>query len=93
VHIFQIKRDQMLPLTLAEAWTFACDPRNMGAITPDWLCFDIRSEVPPCMYPGFIIESWIKALTGLREIIQNMVTVLSDNDQIVLFTRVLAWPH
>jgi len=65
VQLFQIKQVQVLPIALAEAWTFFCDPRNLGAITPDWLCFDIRSEVPPCMYPGLIIEYRIKALAGL----------------------------
>lgn len=65
VQIFQIKQVQVLPIPLADAWTFFCDPRNLGAITPDWLCFDIRSEVPPCMYPGCIIEYRIKALAGL----------------------------
>lgn len=65
MQLFQIKQVQVLPIALAEAWTFFCDPRNLGAITPDWLCFDIRSEVPPCMYPGLIIEYRIKALAGL----------------------------
>lgn len=62
---FQIKQVQVLPRALAEAWTFFCDPRNLGAITPDGLCFDIRSEVPPCMYLGRISEYRIKALAGL----------------------------
>ena len=65
MRIFQIKQIQVLPIQLAEAWTFFCDPRNLGAITPDWLCFDIRSEAPPCMYPGLIIEYRIKAFAGL----------------------------
>ena len=65
MRIFQIKQIQMLPIALSEAWAFFCDPRNLGAITPDWLCFYIRSEVPPCMYPGLIIEYRIKALTSL----------------------------
>ncbi|BAH77664.1 hypothetical protein DMR_41730 [Solidesulfovibrio magneticus RS-1] len=60
-----IKQVQVLPITIVEAWTFFCDPRNLSAITPDWLCFDIRSEVPTCMYPGLIIEYRIKAFAGL----------------------------
>ena len=65
MRVFQIKQVQVLPIALAEAWTFFCDPRNLGTITPDWLCFDIRSEAPPYMYPGCIIEYRIRALAGL----------------------------
>jgi hypothetical protein len=52
-------------MVLSGAWTFFCDPRNLGAITPGRLSFDIFSEVPPYMYPGFVIKYRIKAIAGL----------------------------
>jgi hypothetical protein len=30
VQIYQIKQVQVLPIVLCEAWTFFCDPRNLG---------------------------------------------------------------
>ena len=51
MQLFQIKQVQVLLIPLAEAWNFFCDPRNLGAITPDWLCFDIRKCIFREIFP------------------------------------------
>lgn len=39
--IYNIKRVQVLPLTLAEAWDFFSTPRNLAKITPAYMKFKI----------------------------------------------------
>jgi ligand-binding SRPBCC domain-containing protein len=41
MRIYQIKRTQILPLTLEEAWNFFSSPENLGRITPSHIRFHI----------------------------------------------------
>ncbi len=60
MRIHRFERSQFLPLPLAEAWEFFCDPRNLPLITPPSLAFRITSEVPQRMHPGMIVTYRIK---------------------------------
>ena len=53
--IYTLQAEQLLPVSIAEAWEFFSDPRNLSVITPPELGFRITSELPPSMYAGMII--------------------------------------
>ncbi|GIV37804.1 MAG: hypothetical protein KatS3mg032_2183 [Cyclobacteriaceae bacterium] len=77
--IYNLKRTQILPLTLAEAWTFFSDPRNLAIITPEYMGFKILyiSGHGP-MYPGQIIRYQVQ---GIRGITMHWVTEITHVNQ------------
>ncbi len=62
-HIF--KRQQILPITINEAWDFFSDPRNLCKITPKSMDFKIISDVPRQIHEGLEVEYRVKPLLGI----------------------------
>lgn len=62
----RLERQQTIPATLPEAWSFFCRPDNLAAITPPWLGFKVTSAPQEEMYAGMIITYTINPLFGLR---------------------------
>ena len=58
-------RTQIVPMTLEKCWAFFSDPRNLEKITPPELQFRVRSELPPKIYPGLMIQYTVSPLFGL----------------------------
>jgi ligand-binding SRPBCC domain-containing protein len=54
--IYQLYREQVIATDLETAWDFMSSPKNLDAITPDDLSFEIITEVPEVMYNGLLIE-------------------------------------
>ncbi|MFK7979377.1 MAG: hypothetical protein AB8G86_05320 [Saprospiraceae bacterium] len=63
--MYQLKRIQKLPISVAKAWDFFSSPKNLATITPDELGFRIKSELPEKMYPGMFIQYTVKPLLGI----------------------------
>ncbi len=63
--VYQIKTSQVLPISLSTAWEFFSDPRNLSKITPEWLDFEILTELPRKMYAGMIIVYKIRPILNL----------------------------
>ena len=63
--MYQLKRIQKLPISVAKAWDFFSSPKNLATITPDELGFKIKSELPEKMYPGMFIQYTVKPLLGI----------------------------
>ncbi len=63
--VYRLKYIQTLPIDIEEAWGFFSNPANLCRITPEWLCFDIKSRDTDEMYPKMIIEYVIKAVAGI----------------------------
>lgn len=72
------RQEQLLPISLEEAWNFFSNPSNLNSITPDDMVFEITSEIPEVMYEGMIITyrikpilnipfTWITEITNIRE--------------------------
>lgn len=61
----RLTRSQFLPITLEQAWPFFSTPRNLEAITPDFLNFRVTSPVPDDIYSGLIITYKIAAVGGI----------------------------
>lgn len=76
--VHTLRRTQIVPASLDACWSFFSDPRNLEKITPPSLDFDVRSEVPPKIYPGLMISyrvrplfhvpvSWLTEITHVEE--------------------------
>ncbi len=64
--LHQLEIRQILQADLREIWSFFQSPLNLRAITPEWLDFQVVSDVPQDMHPGLIIEYRVRPLAGLR---------------------------
>ena len=63
--IHKLEVEQMLPISLDEAWGFFSSPRNLDLITPDDMSFEIISGAEDKAYAGQIITYKIKPLLNL----------------------------
>lgn len=50
---------------MATCWDFFSSPKNLKTITPDYMGFDVRTELPDKMYEGLMIEYRITPLLGI----------------------------
>ena len=73
-----LKREQFLPISLAEAWEFFSSPANLNDITPEDMSFEILTKLPPRMYEGMMIMynvrpvmnipmTWVTEITHIHE--------------------------
>jgi ligand-binding SRPBCC domain-containing protein len=63
--VHTLEREQIIHASLATAWEFFSNPRNLAKITPNSLGFRILSELPPKMYPGMMIRYRVSPLLGI----------------------------
>lgn len=50
---------------ITTAWDYFSSPGNLAEITPDWLNFQILSDIPDKMYGGLIVQYNIYPFLGL----------------------------
>lgn len=62
----QLKRKVILKQSLEEAWNFFSNPKNLKVITPDYMGFDITSDLEAEMYEGMIITYKVTPLLGIK---------------------------
>ena len=63
--LHRLERTQVLPIPLADAWSFFSDPRNLTLITPPDLGFAITSPVPERTHPGLVITYTVTPFLGV----------------------------
>jgi ligand-binding SRPBCC domain-containing protein len=61
-----LKQEQFLPISIEEAWEFFASPKNLNAVTPKDLSFEITSVLPDKMYEGLIITYRIKPMLNIK---------------------------
>ncbi len=66
-HPVVLRREQFLPLSLDEAWSFFSTPKNLAQITPDYMAFEVKTpdEELEDMYAGQVITYTVKPLVGI----------------------------
>ena len=65
--VYHIKRVQVIPIDISRAWEFFSDARNLAAITPASMHFNIiSSHHGEKMYGGQLIEYTLKPLPWLK---------------------------
>lgn len=62
----KLEQEQFLPISREEAWEFFSHPKNLDAITPDDLGFEITSSLEERMYEGQIITYRIEIFPGIH---------------------------
>jgi len=75
---YQFRRQQFFHQPKEVLWDFISNPKNLQKITPEYMGFDITSEVPDEMYEGMIISykvspilriktTWVTEITHVKE--------------------------
>jgi ligand-binding SRPBCC domain-containing protein len=72
--IYTLETEQILPISVGEAWEFFSSPKNLQKITPSHMGFEITSGDPDQMYPGQIITYSIGLFPGIKS---NWVTEIT----------------
>lgn len=63
--MYQLKREQTIPVSIEKAWDFFSSPRNLEVITPKEMGFVIKTELPEKMYSGLLIDYSVRPILGI----------------------------
>ena len=74
-----LKQEQLLPISLSEAWAFFATPRNLNDVTPKNMVFQITSELPDKMYAGLFITYRLKPLFNIPLRWVTEITHIEEN--------------
>ena len=94
--IYKLERIQKIPCILDKAWDFFSSPANLKTITPDYLGFEITSELVPKMYPGQIITYKVRPVLGIAMNWMTEITQVEDKKYFVDEQRIgpySIWHH
>jgi ligand-binding SRPBCC domain-containing protein len=79
MRIHQIKKTQILPISLDEAWDFFSTPLNLNEITPENMSFEILTDLRGVqMYPGMIINYKVSPFLGIKLRWTTEITHVAD---------------
>lgn len=92
-----LERTIKLPISIEEAWDFFSDPKNLKTITPDYMGFDIISDLSQRkMYSGMIIKYKVTPLLNIPMSWMTEITHVKDKEFFVDEQRVgpyKIWHH
>ena len=80
--MYQLKKTQFIKTDLKTAWDFFSSPGNLKKITPDYMGFDVKTELPDKMYEGLMIEYTVKPLLGIP---MNWITEIKTVKELEFF--------
>lgn len=63
--MYQLKRTQFIRTDIDTCWNFFSSPANLKEITPDYMGFDVLTELPETMYEGMMIAYRVRPLLGI----------------------------
>ncbi|NJC97221.1 MAG: cell division inhibitor [Anaerolineales bacterium] len=66
--VHYLHREQSIPAPVEKVWAYFCDPRNLNALTPPNMNFEILQGGDAAMYEGQIIEYRVEFLRGVRSL-------------------------
>ena len=94
---YQFKKTQEIKASVEEVWSFISNPENLKKITPDYMGFDIVSDVIPSkMKEGMIIIYKVSPLFGIKTTWVTEITHCKENSFFVDEQRVgpyKIWHH
>ena len=77
--MYQLKRKQIVKTDLKTCWDFFSSPQNLKKITPDYMGFNIKYELPEKMYEGLMIEYTVKPVLGIPMTWVTEIKTVKDN--------------
>lgn len=86
--IHYLHRRQFIPAPIENVWAYFADPRNLNAITPPDMNFEIRTGGDEPMYEGQLIEYRVEFVRGLRSLWLTEITHVRANEYFVDEQRV-----
>ncbi|WP_041348082.1 SRPBCC family protein [Niastella koreensis] len=82
--LYTIETKQLIRADLANVWAFMSNPRNLARLTPPYLGFEVLSkENNDRMYPGQIIEYYVKPLLNIKLHWVTEITHVQDESYFV----------
>ena len=63
--MYQLKKKQFVAASLEECWAFFSSPKNLKEITPDYMGFDVLTDLPDKMYEGLMIAYQVRPLLNI----------------------------
>lgn len=81
--LYQLKTSQKLPISLETAWKFFSNPANLSKITPPWLNFEVKTELPEKMYAGMIITYFVRPLLNISQTWVTEITHVKEPNYFV----------
>lgn len=92
-----LKRTQKLPISLAEAWEFFSQPKNLGEITPAYMNFKTLSDsFSDKVYAGQIITYKVSPVLGIPLFWMTEITHLKEQEYFIdeqRFGPYALWHH
>jgi ligand-binding SRPBCC domain-containing protein len=77
--MYQLKRKQFLKTDLKTCWDFFSSPQNLKRITPPYMGFNIKFDLPEKMYEGLMIEYSVKPVLGIPMTWITEIKTVKDN--------------
>ena len=81
--IYTLKSEQILPISIEDAWKFFSTPQNLERITPDELSFNITKENLDPVFEGQIITYKIGLFPMIRSNWVTEITNAKENDYFI----------
>lgn len=81
--LYQLKASQKLPISKETAWNFFSNPTNLSKITPSWLNFEVKSELPKKMYAGMIITYFVRPMLNIPQTWVTEITQVNEPNYFV----------
>ena len=94
--IYTLHKKQNLPISINEAWEFLSSPKNLKTITPDYMSFDILTNIDRPMFPGQIIQYIVTPVLGIKTKWVTEITHVKDKEYFVdeqRFGPYALWHH
>ena len=93
---YQFSSVQYLNTDLKSVWEFASSPKNLKKITPDYMLFNITSNVKDKIYPGMIISYNVAPILNIKLNWVTEITHVYENKYFIDEQRVgpySLWHH
>ena len=81
--IYQHKTSQKLNISKNNAWDFFSNPSNLSKITPAWLNFEVKTNLPEKMYSGMIITYFVRPLLNIPQTWVTEITHVNEPNYFV----------
>lgn len=94
--IYTLHKKQQLPIPLEKAWEFLSNPKNLKVITPDYMSFNIVSNIDRPLYTGQIIQYIVTPLLGIKTQWVSEITHIEEKKYFVdeqMYGPYALWHH
>jgi len=94
--VYRLASKQGRPITMDQAWVFLSNPKNLKAITPEYMSFDIISGADKPMFAGQIIQYIVTPILGIKTTWVTEITHIVDKKYFVdeqRFGPYALWHH